>query len=368
MKMNLPDHWANFMKVFSKKFKDDIVYDTVRVFRTEEEIQERYETYDFEEFLPGYIPVADDSGGQVAVISENSNDTKVYLTSYGVLQENYFEILDRDLLHWMQRRFPFNREQRRTSDAEIELKKEENTALSQKISSYPFIEEFLNKAITIEGIALPENYASAEHIYYFQDGYRYNAVENVDLTGDVEGEFKPSWIVLASNYFADPFFIDLAENKDHFPVYFAWHGQGKWKPVQIAESLPVFQKTLEDIQTRRSDKEALIQYLDENIDQKNPFWKEVYISAEEEEEDDWEATESYESIGVEMSLYITDIGPNKMKVIALLKKELGLSGSDALALSKSPKILFRTGYRKWLEYDLHELEALGVKAELETLA
>ncbi|WP_160137828.1 hypothetical protein [Chryseobacterium sp. c4a] len=366
MKINPPDHWVKFIKAFAKKFKDDVVYDVVRVFRTEEELQERYDTYNFEEYLPGYIPVADDSGGQVAVISKDNSNTKVYLSSYGVLQEEHFEVLDRDLLHWMQRKFPFDRQQNRISDIEIETGKEKNTTLFQKISSYPFILKFLSNPIRIEGLALPENYASAEYIYYFQDGYLYNSVENKMLTGNASGEFRSSWLVLASNYYADPFFIDLDEFTDGFPVYFAYHGQGSWEPIQVAESLHIFQEILDQIQKLRSDKERLIHYFDENIDLENPLWKEVYTNIEEED-DDMVSIESYESIGSETNLYITDIGPNKMKVIALLKKEFALSGSEALELSKKSRILFRTGYRKWLEADGKQLEDLGAKVEWEAL-
>lgn len=367
MKINLPGHWSKFIKIFIKKYHEEIVGDVVRVFRTEEEIQERYETYEFEEFLPDYIPVADDSGGQVAVISKNNKDTKVYLSSYGVLQKEELKTLDRDLMHWMQRQFPFNRTQSEISASEIEKREKENIVWCQKISVFPSIIKFLKASISIEGLALPENYASLEHIYYFQDGYHYNSVENKVLTGDAEGEFKTSWIVLATNYFADPFFIDLNEAENDFPVYFAYHGQGNWEAVKVSESISVFREILCEIQNLRSDKTALIQYFNENMDLENPLWKEVYGNIENEEVGNPEQIETYESIGPEVNLYITDIGPHKMKVIALLKKKLGLSGTEALELSKEPRILFSTGYRKWLEYDCKQLADLGAKAELEAL-
>ncbi|SDI96444.1 SMI1/KNR4 family protein [Chryseobacterium jejuense] len=367
MKITLPNHWSDFIKTFAKKHKEDILYDVVRVFRTEEEIQERYDTHEFEEYLPDYIPVADDSGGQVAIISKNNKDTKVYLSSYGVLQKELLEVLDRDLMHWMQGKFPFDRVQHVLSAADIEKREKENSLLVQKVSSFPVITAFLKDPVCIEGLALPENYASVEHIYYFQDGYQYNSVEHKALVSDVPGEFKPSWIVLASNYFADPFFIDLNEAKQEFPVYFAWHGQGNWEPVKIAENLTEFQNVLLQIQNVRFDKAGLIEYFDENIDLENPLWEEVYTSIEEEEECVSNSIETDEAMGSKANLYITDIGPNKMKVIALLKKEFSLSGTEALQLSKNPKILFRTGYTKWLEYDRKYLEDLGATVEFETL-
>lgn len=369
MKISIPDHWSNFIKIFTKKHNETIIYDVVRVFRNEEEIQERYDTYEFEDFLPEYIPIADDSGGQVAVISKNNKDTKVYLTSYGVLQEEYLEVLDRDLLHWMQRKFPFENQKNVLSEIDIEKRKNENTLLLERISSFAEITEFLKKAIVIEGIALPEYYAPIENIYYFQDGYYYNSVENKDLTSDKPGGFKSNWIVLATNYFADPFFIDLNEAEQMFPVYFAYHGQGHWESLKIADSLEIFQKKLEDIKNIRYDKTTLICYFDENIDPENLFWKDVYLTIEDESVLDWEEIkqESFDSSGSNVNLYITDTGPNKMKIITLLKKELNISGSEALKLSKSPRIFFRTGYSKWLEKTSKELEDLGAQVEFEIL-
>lgn len=369
MKINLPEHWSSFIKIFTKKHKETVIYKVIRVFRDEEEIQERYDTYEFEEYLPEYIPVADDSGGQVAVISKNNKDTKVYLSSYGVLQEEDLEVLDRDLLHWMQRKFPFENQKNVLSEADIEKRKSENINLLEQISSFPDITEFLKKAIAIEGIALPEYYASKEHIYYFQDGYHYNSVESQNLTSDEPGHFKSSWIVLATNYFADPFFIDLKEAESGFSVYFAYHGQGHWEPLKIADSLGIFQKILENIQNIRYDKTALINYFDENIDLENIFWKDVYLTIEDESVLDLENIEEecYNSSGSKVNLYITDTGPNKMKIIALLKKELGLSGPEALKLSKSPRIFFRTGYSKWLQQTSKELEDLGAVVEFEIL-
>jgi hypothetical protein len=39
MKINLPGHWSDFINVFIKKYNEEIVYDIVHVFRTEEEIR-----------------------------------------------------------------------------------------------------------------------------------------------------------------------------------------------------------------------------------------------------------------------------------------------------------------------------------------
>lgn len=369
MEISLPGHWFEFITVFTRKFEDEIVNDVVRVFRSAEEIQERYDTYQFEEFLPGYIPVADDSGGQVALISQKGNDPKVYLSSYGVLQEELLTVLDRDLLHWMQRRFPFHQDKATISVEEMQKKAQENDVLFQRISSCQDILEFLEKPLTLEGLLLPENYAKAEHIYYFQDGYHYNSVENKILTSNIPGDFQPDWIVLATNYFSDPFFIDLNEESLGFPVYFAYHGQGYWKPLEIAESLAHFREIIKEVYSRRFDKAALKYYFHSYKGTENPFWKEVLETVESWEEmtEEFNEQEITDSDWRQASLYITDIGPNKMKIIALLKKEHDLSGAEALELSRSNRILFRTGYYKWLQQDYQQLESLGAKVEFEII-
>lgn len=369
MKVSPPAHWFEFIKNFTKKFEDEIVYDTARIFRSKEDIEERYNTYQFKEFLPDYIPVADDSGGQVAVISKKENDTKVYLSSYGTLQEEMLEVLDRDLMHWMQRKFPFDREQTTLSTEDQEEIMKKNEALFQHIISHPAIIKFLENKVVTEGLMLPENYAVADRIYYFQEGYHYNPIENKVLTGNNPGDFKPYWVVLAVNYFADPFFISLKEESMGFPVYFAYHGQGYWEPLKIAESLDIFRKILDHTFSIRFDKNALADYFSKYKNIENPFWEEVLEAIENNPEMDEETaeTETNESDWRKANLYITDIGPNKIKIIALLKKEHKLSGSEALALSKNDRILFTTGYYKWLDYHCQQLEELGAKMEVEII-
>lgn len=365
MQQQLPTHWHAFIKVFRKKYTEEIVHDVCRVFRDEEEIRERYDTYDFEQYLPGYIPVADDSGGQVAVISVHENDPKVYVSSYGVLQESELTVLDRDLMHWMQRKFPFDRESLpKFSKEDIQNFQQLNRKLYDEIIQHIDIYNFLKAKIRIEGMSLPENYGNPEELCFFQQGYRYNA-SGEDLSGLKAGDFKSTWLVLATNYFDDPFFIDLEESDRQFPVYFAFHGQGEWIPVTAASSVREFGKLLNDIQDIQYDKDALTDYLKGVPD--NEFWNEVREAAacmsfpeEEQNEEKISAPDLRRA-----RLYITDTGPNKIKIISLLKAELNISGPEALLLSKQPRILFSEAYFKWMEADIKKLESLGATTETE---
>ncbi|MCA5005223.1 SMI1/KNR4 family protein [Sphingobacterium bovistauri] len=367
--MKIPQHWQEFIDKFHQQFDSEIVYDIVRVFQNEEEIEERYTTYEFTDYLPNYIPIADDSGGQVAVISTNEKDTTVYLTSYGTLIESDFKILDRNLVHWMSRKFSFGSEEyddNQSLENQQNIYHLEEDKISLKMSQFPELITFFKNTYKIKNLCLPENYPKLEAIFGFQDGYAYNSVTNTFLYGESEGDFKESWLVIATNYFADPFFIDFDEVQQNFPVYFAYHGAGKWSPIQISNSILAFQEKLKTIYQHRFNKEELIKIVANEIVSPNEFWEEVHESilnlperteekqAQKYEETDWQEAE----------LYITNIGPNKMKIVSLLKENFNLSGTEALQMSKQERILLRKGYLKWIEKDVQQLENLGATVEV----
>lgn len=364
--MKLPSHWNSFIKTFQKKFDSEIVYDRVHVFQNEEVINERFTTYEFATYLPGYIPVADDSGGQVAVISNNDEDTKVYFTSYGTLQEKDFKILDRDLLHWMQQKFPFDKRNDKMTVEQQALFEKENDKMRQKVNQFQSLLNFWKESYPIENLSLPENYPVMENILAFQDGYAFNSVLTKSLIGEKKGDFKESWLVIASNYFADPFFIDFNEAQENFPIYFAFHGAGKWTPIKVADSIDGFQEILNKIFENRFDKNYLDSFLKELTISGNEFWEEVYqnVSDMPDRAEEEQGQKNYESDWREAEVYITDIGPNKMKIVSLLKKIYKLSGAEALQMSKENRILYYKGPRKWIQVSIEELENLGATTEI----
>lgn len=105
--MEIPLAWHIFIKEFKQQYHTSIVFDFVRVYPDLQAIQERYLTYEFQEYLPGYLPIADDSGGQFAVISTSFEDSRVYLSSSGTLIQDDLKVLAHSLQHWMQREFNF---------------------------------------------------------------------------------------------------------------------------------------------------------------------------------------------------------------------------------------------------------------------
>ncbi|MCY4780344.1 hypothetical protein ORI89_11835 [Sphingobacterium sp. UT-1RO-CII-1] len=365
----IPKHWYDFIKIFQKKFDSELVYEQVRVFQNEEDIKERYETYDFEEYLPNYLPVADDSGGQVAVIAKGDGDTKVYLTSYGTLQEEGFKVLDRDLLHWMQRSFPFDRENERDLKQSPEQQvvwEQKSKELQAKVEQWPMLLDFWKQYYVIENLSLPEYYPEPGQVLAFQAGYAFNAVSGESLQGGREEDFKESWLVVAANYFADPFFIDFNEAEEGFPVYFAFHGAGRWTPIKVADTIAGFQERLRIIFDNKFDQAYLLDFVRDIGCEGNAFWEEVYqavLDMPEYSEDD-EIEQLDRSDWAETEVYITALGPNKMKIVALLKEKFKLSGPEALKLSKQDRVFYHKGPYKWALASAQELEALGATVEV----
>ena len=76
-------------------------------------------------------------------------------------------------------------------------------------------------------LVLPWTYAAAEAWTPFQLGYRVHGNTGDPLVSETDGGWQPDWWVIAANYFADPFFIDLREDAEGFPVRYAAHGAGR---------------------------------------------------------------------------------------------------------------------------------------------
>ena len=142
---------------------------------------------------------------------------------------------------------------------------------------------FIEEKLEMKNMALPWNYPSLDNFDAFQAGYRFNANTLEDVTG-IEGEFDVNWFVICSNYFDDPFFINILEIESEFPVYFAQHGQGQWVPIKISENISLFSNQLKQIKELENNKDLLLDKLKTQFDLENKLWKEVYESTFEDEE------------------------------------------------------------------------------------
>jgi hypothetical protein len=220
------------------------------------------------------------------------------------------------------------------------------------------VQTFISQRLVFEILCLPYNYPFLEQVEAFRDGYRFNSVKQESLVTSKKGDWQENWFVIATNYFADPFYIDTSEASLDFPVYFSRHGQGKWQPVQVSSSVTSFTNVLTTLKSL--DRTEALEFLQYTVDTGNRFWQEVieeYSSPENEEAR--ENTETDLSEWISGKLFITDLGSDKLRVISYLKTQFKLTSAEAMALTKQAQIEVASGYLVHLRKKMEFLENLG---------
>lgn len=229
---------------------------------------------------------------------------------------------------------------------------------------HPELKKFIEEKIEPDSPYLPQNYPEVKTFEKFQQGYKYIKDTSEILTGTKPSDFKESWYVICSNDMDDPFFVDLSEHDQGFPVYFSWHGAGSWEPVKVAEDLKDFKAKLLSIQKVDHDKAKFLQLLETNFDLTIELWKEIYASIEEQDEKDDDNVEDTDlSEWIMGKVVIKDIGQQKMKIVHYLKEHFKLTPQQALALSKQTDIEVDQGHLLYLKGLVNYLKELGATAE-----
>lgn len=123
-------------------------------------------------------------------------------------------------------------------------------------------------------MVLPRNYADAANWSELQIGYRVHGLSGESLVSRRPGAWDPEWWAFATNYFADPFFVDRREADAGFPVRFANVGAGRWSPILVADSAAEFIDWLERIAPLESQREAAASFIEAELPS-NAFWDEV---------------------------------------------------------------------------------------------
>ncbi|MCL1992774.1 MAG: hypothetical protein FWG66_07490 [Spirochaetes bacterium] len=135
--------------------------------------------------------------------------------------------------------------------------------------------DFIKRGIKFSYIMpLPWHYADINDFAKMQEGCRYDPASGSFLVSDKADGWQAGWYVFARNCFDDPFFIDFTEEAQGFPVYFSYLGQGKWKPVKIADTLGHFAEILTALKSKDifDDKSLELEALLPSLDLKNEFW------------------------------------------------------------------------------------------------
>jgi hypothetical protein len=189
------------------------------------------------------------------------------------------------------------------------------------------IADFLDEAVVLDNVFLPQCYADGDDVAAFQDAFR-------DDRGWLE-----SWCALGHNHQAEPFFVDCDEAPD-FPVYFAYRGSGRWDPVAVADTLADFAYLLGRLQDLEADPREAAQWLEAKVDLDNEVWGDIW-SFYTGDAGRLEAPAKSVPINPNDYVYghavVTDLGDDAPAVLAALSQAVGrptaaLAEEDDIAL------------------------------------
>lgn len=227
------------------------------------------------------------------------------------------------------------------------------------------IRAFLDAAVTPGEMTLPFHYSTPERWGEQQRGFRVHGITGEDLTASRAGEWQPGWYVIALNGFDDPFFIDVSESAQGFPVYYAPHGAGRWSAERIAPTLGSFSERLLALRDAADDDAAFLNYLDTLPEAHSPFWSDVRSERLAREEEDDHSAPPDPAAWQQGRLIIAAPGPQKLKVIHLLRKTLNLSLSEVMTFVAQPPIVAGEDFHIRLRPLEEALIALGASVEFQ---
>lgn len=90
----VPNEYKVFMQL-----TDGALFDSGLMIYSAGEVYERNKTFSFFEYLPDYLSIGDDSGGQSIIIPYEG--LGVYLVGHGFLDKSNFEVLGGTLEEWI---------------------------------------------------------------------------------------------------------------------------------------------------------------------------------------------------------------------------------------------------------------------------
>lgn len=242
------------------------------------------------------------------------------------------------------------------------------------LSLPPSVQAFVDAAVVVNDLALPQWYPAPGGFDDFQLGYRCDARTGQDLCGEAPGQWRPGWVAVAANYFRDPYFIDVAQADAGWPVWYAPAGAGRWVPSPASASIERFGTLLRALAALDDDPAAKIALIDREVDTTGAPWREIRASMVES----MAAVDEAASPGVPFDaapwtrgvLVLHDAGPRRVEVAQCVRRLLGVAPARALALLQSPPLELCDGFEHLLEAELRALRALGatvafVAADLE---
>lgn len=226
------------------------------------------------------------------------------------------------------------------------------------------IRVFITAAVIPGDIMLPFHYPQPEQWHEWHSGFRWHGITGENLMADTPDAWQPNWYLIALNGLDDPFFIDLTEETDGYPVYSAAHGAGRWQAERIAADLQSFLALL--TQLRDADEADALVILDAHTEPDSPFWLELRQAWQERDNEGDNAPDVAPEDWQAGRLLITDIGAQKLKVVQVLRKTLNLPLADALSFVTNLPVCVGEDFRLRLRSLERELQATGATLTFQT--
>lgn len=98
--ITLPGAYARFLETEQLR-ESRLVTDLVNLYGTDDLVT-RNNDYQVQQYLPGYLSIADDSGGCGIFLDTTQPTLIVYTTGYGALDPECMDVLSDDFLQWAQ--------------------------------------------------------------------------------------------------------------------------------------------------------------------------------------------------------------------------------------------------------------------------
>jgi hypothetical protein len=92
----LPAHYRRFLGDWQEGMRGEQV-----LLYGVESLRERNETYETQQFCPGYMTIGDDSGGRAVMLALDGAERAVYLVGHGSMQRDDFELAADDFASWL---------------------------------------------------------------------------------------------------------------------------------------------------------------------------------------------------------------------------------------------------------------------------
>lgn len=92
----LPAYYVAFLE----EWEEDMCGGQVLLYGAQS-LMERNDTYETQQFCPGFITVGDDGGGRAVMLALDGLDRAVYLVGHGSMQRDDFELAAGDFQAWL---------------------------------------------------------------------------------------------------------------------------------------------------------------------------------------------------------------------------------------------------------------------------